>query len=46
MLGVIEKRNFIEKIAFLKSIPVLSKLTKTSLGKLSYFYNYKSVIRD
>ena len=36
VLGNIEKKIYLEKVAFLKSLPYFSSLTKSSLGKLTY----------
>lgn len=36
VLGAIEKKKYLEKVNFLKSLPYFSQLTKTSLGKLTY----------
>lgn len=38
VIGVIEKKAYLEKIAFLRSIPIFSKLTKTSLGKMTFCF--------
>ncbi len=35
-LGAIEKRKYNERIQFLQSLPYFDKLTKNSVGKLSY----------
>lgn len=35
-LGAIEKRKYNERIQFLQSLPYFDKITKTSVGKLSY----------
>lgn len=35
-LGAIEKRKYNERIQFLQSLPFFDKLTKNSVGKLSY----------
>jgi hypothetical protein len=36
VLGTIERKKYLEKVQFLKSLPYFSQLTKTSLGKLTY----------
>jgi MinD superfamily P-loop ATPase len=46
VLGNIERRALQEKIQFLRSIPIFSKLTKTSLGKMSYFFVPKKLIKN
>ena len=46
IIGTIEKKAYIDKINFLRTIPVLSLLTKTSLGKLTYQFTNKKCIRD
>lgn len=46
VLGNIEKRALNEKINFLRSIPVFSKLTKTALGKLSYYFTPKKLLKN
>jgi CRP-like cAMP-binding protein len=46
VIGKIEKRTYNEKINFLRNIPVLHLLTRTSLGKMTYYFENKSCIRD
>lgn len=38
ILGTIEKKALLDKINFLRSIPIFSLLTKTALGKFSYYF--------
>lgn len=42
---MIEKKAYLEKIAFLRSIPIFSKLTKTSLGKMTFCFQPKTFIK-
>jgi CRP-like cAMP-binding protein len=44
-LGAIEKRKYNERIQFLQSLPYFDKLTKTSVGKLSYQFVDMSTIK-
>lgn len=46
VIGKIERRAYNDKINFLRNIPVLSLLTRTSLGKLTYYFEVKVCIRD
>ena len=46
VIGKIERRVYNEKINFLRNIPVFQLLTRTSLGKLTYYFEYKHHIRD
>ncbi|CDW86844.1 cyclic nucleotide-binding domain containing protein [Stylonychia lemnae] len=45
VLGVIERKKYNDKVAFLRSLPFFSQLTKTSLGKLTYQFHDISTIR-
>ena len=45
ILGLIERRAYQDKINFLKNIPTISLLTRTSLGKLTYYFNVKKLIK-
>lgn len=46
VIGKIERRAYNEKINFLRNIPVFSLLTRTSLGKMTYYFESKTCIRD
>eukprot|EP00347_Sterkiella_histriomuscorum_P000821 403374386 len=46
VIGKIERRAYNDKINFLRNIPVFSLLTRTSLGKMTYYFENKSCIRD
>jgi hypothetical protein len=46
IIGTIEKKMYLDKVNFLRNIPIFAKLTKTSLGKLTYYFNIKKCIRD
>jgi hypothetical protein len=46
VIGKIERRAYNDKINFLRDIPVFSLLTRTSLGKMTYYFETKSCIRD
>ena len=45
VLGVIERRDYQEKINFLKNIPILKVLTRTTLGKLTKQFEPRSCIK-
>lgn len=44
-LGAIERRKYNERIIFLQSLPYFSKLTKTSLGKISFQFVDRPIIK-
>ena len=46
VIGKIERRTYNDKINFLRNIPVFSLLTRTSLGKMTYYFETKNCIRD
>ena len=46
VMEAIEKKNLLEKISFLRSIPIFSRLTKTSLGKITYYFANKKAIKN
>lgn len=46
VIGEIEKRAYNDKINFLKNIPVLKLLTRTSLGKMTYYFENLNFTRD
>jgi hypothetical protein len=46
VIGKIEKRAYNEKINFLRNIPVFQLLTRTTLGKMTYYFENKPCIRD
>ena len=46
VIGKIERRAYNEKINFLRDIPVFQFLTRTSLGKMTYYFESKSCVRD
>ncbi|CDW74956.1 UNKNOWN [Stylonychia lemnae] len=46
VIGKIERRTYNEKINFLRNIPVFQLLTRTSLGKMTYYFDTKNCIRD
>jgi hypothetical protein len=45
VIGAKEKRIYYEKINFLKNLPVFSLVTRTFLGKLTYYFEYKKCIK-
>lgn len=45
VIGAKEKRAYQEKINFLKNIPIFSLVTRTFLGKLTYYFEYKKCIK-
>ena len=46
ILGVIEHKKMSEKIHFFKQLPQFASLTRTSLGKLSYYITDIHMIKD
>lgn len=46
VIGAIEKRAYLEKINFLKNIPIFALVTRTFLGKLTYYFENKKCIKD
>ncbi|CDW79368.1 UNKNOWN [Stylonychia lemnae] len=46
LMSNIERRVFNEKINLLQKIPAFSKLTRTTLGKMSHFLNLKITPKD
>lgn len=45
VIGKIEKRTYNEKINFLRNIPVFQLLTRTSLGKMTYYFEDMKTIK-
>ena len=45
VIGAKEKRIYQEKINFLKNVPIFSLVTRTFLGKLTYFFQVKNMIK-
>lgn len=46
IIGTIEKKAYLDRINFLRNIPIFSKLTKTSLGKMTYYFEVKKCIKE
>ena len=46
VIGALEKKAYLEKINFLKNIPIFSLVTRTFLGKLTYYFEHKKCIKD
>jgi len=46
VIGKIEKRTYNEKINFLRNIPVFQLLTRTSLGKMTYYFEDIKTIKN
>lgn len=45
MIGAIERRAYQDKINFLRSIPIFSQVSRTFLGKLTYYFQSKRLIK-
>ena len=46
VIAKIERKAFNEKVNFLRNIPVFQLLTRTSLGKMTYYFENKNYIKD
>lgn len=46
VIGALEKRAYLDKINFLKNIPIFALVTRTFLGKLTYYFETKKCIKD
>jgi len=44
--GIIEKNKLNKKIDFFKSLPLFSSLTRDAVGKITYFFTVKNLIRN